>query len=155
MARWSIGWTRIASASTCTTVRNLGHAAVKPREMTRPNTEFWLEFIFPNLWQNHLGEKARIVIAFVPVDDENSILYLRQYQGFMRVPILPRYRESAVDAFQRHHRAPGSPSTVVTELPKRTTLKMGEKLIQGDFPIVVYRRRREELIEAAQAPEGK
>ena len=38
---------------------------------------------------------------------------------------------------------------VVTQLPKRTTLKMGEKLIQGDFPIVAYRRRREELIEAA------
>jgi hypothetical protein len=44
---------------------------------------------------------------------------------------------------------------VVTELPKRTTLKMGEKLIQGDWPIVAYRRRREELIEAAQVANGK
>ncbi len=43
---------------------------------------------------------------------------------------------------------------VVTQLPKRTTLKMGEKLIQGDFPIVAYRRRREELIEAVAAAAG-
>ena len=40
-----------------------GTPPVKPREMTRPDTEFWLEFIFPNLWQNHLGEKARIGVA--------------------------------------------------------------------------------------------
>jgi hypothetical protein len=26
---------------------------------------------------------------------------------------------------------------------------MGEKLIQGDSPIIAYRRRRQELIEAA------
>jgi len=38
---------------------------------------------------------------------------------------------------------------VVTEQLKRTTLKIGEKLIQGDFSIVVYRRQREELIKAA------
>jgi hypothetical protein len=40
---------------------------------------------------------------------------------------------------------------VETELPRRTTLKMGEKLIQADRPIVEYRRRREELIAAAGA----
>jgi phenylpropionate dioxygenase-like ring-hydroxylating dioxygenase large terminal subunit len=33
--------------------------------------------------------------------------------------------------------------------------RLGEKLIQGDRPIVEYRRRREELIEAArEAGEG-
>jgi len=130
-----------------------GTPPVKPREMTRPDTEFWLEFIFPNLWQNHLGEKARIVIAFVPVDNENSILYLRQYQGFMRVPILRDIVNRLSMPFNiiiahQDRRA------VITELPKRTTLKMGEKLIQGDFPIVAYRRRREELIEAAGAEMG-
>ena len=34
---------------------------------------------------------------------------------------------------------------VRTELPKRSDLRMGEKLIQGDGPIIAYRRRRSEL----------
>jgi hypothetical protein len=44
---------------------------------------------------------------------------------------------------------------VVTERPLRTELRMGEKLVQGDRPIVLYRGRREELIREAQpsAPE--
>jgi hypothetical protein len=39
---------------------------------------------------------------------------------------------------------------VNTQRPKRTQLRMGEKLIQGDQPIVVYRKLREELIAAAK-----
>jgi phenylpropionate dioxygenase-like ring-hydroxylating dioxygenase large terminal subunit len=130
-----------------------GTPPVKPREMTRPDSEFWLEFIYPNLWQNHIGEKMRVVIAFVPVDDEHSILYLRQYQSFMRVPVLRSIvnrLSMPLNTFIAHQ----DRRVVVTELPKRTTLKMGEKLIQGDFPIVAYRRRREELIEAAQIADG-
>jgi hypothetical protein len=42
---------------------------------------------------------------------------------------------------------------VVTQQPKRSALVMGEKLIQGDHPIVAYRRRRQELLEQA-AEEG-
>ena len=34
---------------------------------------------------------------------------------------------------------------VITERPKRTELRVGEKMIPGDGPIVEYRRRREEL----------
>jgi hypothetical protein len=87
------------------------------------------------------------------VDDENSILYLRQYQSFMRVPVLRgivNRLSMPMNTFIAHQ----DRRVVVTQLPKRTTLKMGEKLIQGDFPIVAYRRRREELIEAAGAEMG-
>jgi len=37
---------------------------------------------------------------------------------------------------------------VVTQQPKPSGLKMGEKLIQGDRPSVEYRRRRQEPIAA-------
>ena len=125
-----------------------GTPPVRPRDMTRPDVPFWLEFIFPNLWQNHISEQLRVIIAFVPVDNEHCILYLRQYQSFMRVPVL----RSIVNRLSMPTNtiiAHQDRRVVVTQLPKRTTLKMGEKLIQGDFPIVAYRRRREELIEAA------
>jgi hypothetical protein len=34
---------------------------------------------------------------------------------------------------------------VVTQLPIKTELNMGEKLIPGDLPIITYRRIRENL----------
>jgi hypothetical protein len=34
---------------------------------------------------------------------------------------------------------------VVTQVPVKTSLTMGEKLLQGDRPIVEYRRYRHEL----------
>jgi len=37
---------------------------------------------------------------------------------------------------------------VLTQRPKKTDLKMGEKLVPGDTPIVAYRRRRRELQES-------
>jgi hypothetical protein len=42
---------------------------------------------------------------------------------------------------------------VVTQEPKPSGLRIGEKLIQGGRPIVEYRRRREALIEAARKAE--
>ncbi len=48
--------------------------------MDPPDKPFHLEFIFPNLWQNWISDKVRVVAAFAPVDDENTMLYLRFYQ---------------------------------------------------------------------------
>jgi hypothetical protein len=38
---------------------------------------------------------------------------------------------------------------VETQRPKRSDLRIGETLVSGDGPIIEYRRRRRELIEAA------
>jgi hypothetical protein len=38
---------------------------------------------------------------------------------------------------------------VETQVPKASGLRIGEKLAQGDHPIVAYRRRRQELMEQA------
>jgi hypothetical protein len=43
---------------------------------------------------------------------------------------------------------------VVTQQPVKTTLRMGEKLIPADGPIILYRSRREELIQQS-APSGE
>jgi phenylpropionate dioxygenase-like ring-hydroxylating dioxygenase large terminal subunit len=44
----------------------------KPEEVPVPDPykDFKLEFIFPNLWQNHIGEQLRVLAAFVPIDEE-------------------------------------------------------------------------------------
>jgi hypothetical protein len=38
----------------------------------------------------------------------------------------------------------------VTRAPKPSGLRIGEQLIQGDCPILAYRRRRQELMGAAR-----
>ena len=40
---------------------------------------------------------------------------------------------------------------VQTQIPKRSELHGGEKLLQADRPIVLYRTRREQLIVAGQS----
>ena len=39
---------------------------------------------------------------------------------------------------------------VMTQIPKKSQLKMGEHLIIGDAPIIEYRKHRQELIDANQ-----
>jgi phenylpropionate dioxygenase-like ring-hydroxylating dioxygenase large terminal subunit len=111
---------------------------------------FYLHFRWPNIWQLHLAEGARIFVAFSPVDENHTVLYARFYQKFVRVPLL----RSIVNYF-------GNVSSkvilkqdkrvVVTQVPKKTWLNMGENLFQADLPIVYYRRTREEL-KAANPP---
>jgi phenylpropionate dioxygenase-like ring-hydroxylating dioxygenase large terminal subunit len=112
----------------------------KGNEINRPH----LQFIFPNIWQNWLTGKLRIMIAFVPIDDSNSRLYIRIYQKILKVPILSGLfsisfiLSSKIIANQDR-------SIVITQHPKITDYQMDENLIGGDYPIVVYRRIRKAM----------
>jgi len=123
----------------------------KPSEVPVPDPakDFRLEFIFPNLWQNRISEQVRIVVAFVPVDDEHTILILRFYQKFMQAPVLRKLVAWLSMPFNRKvlHQ---DRRVVVTQQPKLSGLRIGEKMIQGDRPIVEYRRRRAALMETVR-----
>jgi phenylpropionate dioxygenase-like ring-hydroxylating dioxygenase large terminal subunit len=117
-------------------------------EMPEPTRRPLLQFLFPNLWQNWLGDALRIVIAFVPIDDTNTRMYIRGYQAIVRAPILREVFNvtNAIGNFviERQDRR-----VVTTQRPKRSDLRGGEKLIPGDGPIIEYRRIRKTLIEQA------
>ncbi len=128
--------------------RDRGQTPLKPDEIPEPTHHPLLQFQFPNTWQNWLGDDVRIVVAFVPIDEENTMMYVRFYQRFVRLPLLREIvnwlsRPSNRVILRQDKRV------VITQEPKRSSLRMGEKLIQGDGPIIEYRRRRQELIEAA------
>ena len=89
------------------------------------------------------------MVAFVPVDQENTILYLRLYQKFMRVPVLRELMARLSTPFNliiTHQ----DRRVVVTQQPKASALQIGEQLFQADRPIIEYRRRRQELMEKAR-----
>lgn len=119
----------------------------RPRRSTEevpapdPNRRYWLEFRFPNLWQNRIGEKLRIVGAFVPVDGERTLLYLRGYQAFMKVPLLKglvNFLICRMNLFVAHQ----DRRVVNTQLPKGDGTGAGETLFPGDRPIMEYRKLR-------------
>jgi phenylpropionate dioxygenase-like ring-hydroxylating dioxygenase large terminal subunit len=127
-----------------------GSQPLKPSEFPlEPEPSFKLEFIFPNLWQNYISEKVRIMVAFVPVDAENTILYLRFYQKFMQIPVL-RNLVNRLAMPSNIYIAHQDRRVVETQEPKASDLRIQEQLIRGDYPIVEYRRRRAELKAAAQ-----
>lgn len=118
----------------------------KPSELSsKAATSVHLEFIMPNLWQNYISPQVRILAAFVPVDDEHTLLYLRFYQKFMTLPLLGKlFARLAMPS--NLYIAHEDRRVVITQQPKASGLKIGEVLIQGDLPIIEYRRKREELI---------
>jgi phenylpropionate dioxygenase-like ring-hydroxylating dioxygenase large terminal subunit len=127
-----------------------GRKPLKPSEFPlEPDRAFKLEFIFPNLWQNHLGEANRIVVAFVPVDNESSILYLRFYQKFVRTPVLRELVNWLAMPFNLY--ILGQDRRVVETHEGASALRINEQLIPADYPIIAYRRRRQELIDAARS----
>jgi phenylpropionate dioxygenase-like ring-hydroxylating dioxygenase large terminal subunit len=122
-----------------------------PEEVPVPNPDhdFRLEFIFPNLWQNRISDKMRVVIAFVPIDATHTLLYLRPYQKIVSLPLLRDlfgYLLLPTNLVIAHQ----DRRVVVTHQPSASALRMGEQLIRGDRPIIEYRRRRQELMDAAR-----
>ncbi|MEK6794122.1 MAG: aromatic ring-hydroxylating dioxygenase subunit alpha [Spirochaetota bacterium] len=126
--------------------REDGTLAIKPDKMKKPNVPFKLEFAFPNVWQNHIAESVRVLVAFAPVDDVHTILYLRFYQKFMKAPLLRKWFAWLAMPFNITV-AHQDRRVVVTQQPKASGLSIGENLFPGDGPIIAYRRRRDELME--------
>lgn len=105
-----------------------------------------LQFHFPNIWQNIISDKIRAFAAFVPVDETNSIIYIRYYQKITNIPIVKSFinyvgKLSSIIILRQDKRV------VVTQKPLKSRLKMAEELIPGDAPIIEYRKHRHQLIE--------
>lgn len=123
--------------------------ARRPSELDAPRRPPFLLFKFPHLWMNRISDDFRITVYFTPVDDENCILYLRYYQRMVKLPLLRNLVAWLSNVFSivilnQDKRV------VLTQRPKKTDLRMGEKLIPADQPIITYRRRRREMIDAAR-----
>jgi phenylpropionate dioxygenase-like ring-hydroxylating dioxygenase large terminal subunit len=125
-----------------------GQRQRKPQEC-EINPDLQLRFKYPNIWINIIAKKIKVFVYFAPIDDEQVILYLRFYNCITPFRSVNRligfFGKYANLIIERQDKR-----IVNTQRPKRTQLRMGEKLIQGDQPIVVYRKLREELIAVAK-----
>lgn len=111
--------------------------------------DFYISFKFPNIWINHISDKMKIIIFFAPVDDENTILFIRFYTkitSFKPINNLVAY----FGKFGNRMIERQDKRVVVTQKPKASSLFSSEKLIPGDAPIIKYRTLREEFKKAAR-----
>ncbi len=126
-----------------------GSKPLKPSQLNQPERNPSLQFRLPNVWHNWISDDMRVMIAFVPVDDENTILYIRTYQKAARLPVIKQLFNLASKAgsyiIERQDRR-----VVVTQRPLRSYHRMGEALLSGDGPVIMYRRKRDELISKAK-----
>ena len=122
-----------------------GQKALSASEMKKEDFKYFLYFYFPNTWQNYIFEKMRVFGVFAPVDDENTVIYMRFYQKVMNIPFIKNIinfigkKYSAVVLKQ-------DKNVVKTQSSKESYLGMKEeKLIAGDKPIIIYRSTRDKL----------
>lgn len=118
--------------------------ALDPNAIENYENLFSLQYQVPNIWQNRISDKVRIFAAFVPVDNENTKIYLRFYQSFLTLPILGPLVTSMGNIFNRKilHQ---DRRVVITQIPKYSKLIMDELLITGDLPIVEFRKKLYDL----------
>ncbi len=118
--------------------------AKSAKEMDDEEKLFSLQIIMPNIWHNIISEKLRVFAAFAPIDEENTMIYLRFYQSFMPIwgirHIIGFFGRIFSKIILNQDKR-----VVVTQLPKKSEMRMEEKLVAGDRPIVEFRKRREEL----------
>jgi phenylpropionate dioxygenase-like ring-hydroxylating dioxygenase large terminal subunit len=125
--------------------KDLGQKPKRANESPEPERRPFLQFRMPNIWHNWISEDVRVFIAFAPIDDENTMMYIRYYHK-LRAPVIRQIYgffgtlgNLIIESQDKH--------VVVTQRPKRSDLKIGEILIQGDSPIIQYRKKRHALIE--------
>ena len=95
---------------------------------------------------NHISDKIKVVIYFAPIDDENTMLYIRFYDNITGVKVIDRLiaalGKPANFIVERQDKR-----VVITQRPKASSFKSNEKLLSGDSPIIQYRKKRDELKE--------
>jgi len=127
---------------------------LKPNEIKNYELLFSLQLQMPNIWQNIISKDIRIVAIFAPIDDEHTQIYIRFYQKFMKMPILKQL-VNAMSTFSNKYILHQDRKIVLTQLPIKSELAMNEKLIQGDAPIIEYRKKRQALKAETEKSDNK
>ena len=122
--------------------------AKRASQIPTPQRPPYLMFRFPHLWMNRISEDMRITVFFTPIDDENCMIYVRNYQRYMKVPLLRKLVAWMLNPASRYILNQDK-RVVLSQRPKKTGYRIGEVLIPADNPIILFRATREKLQKQA------
>jgi len=103
----------------------------------------FIEFIGPNIWRLRTGPKVLQFLAFVPVDDTSMRYLTRTYQGMVTVPGVD-WLLGAISRLANRFVLDQDRRVVESQPRGEVRLRMDERLIPADGPILAYRRWRED-----------
>ncbi|MCU0499483.1 MAG: aromatic ring-hydroxylating dioxygenase subunit alpha [Anaerolineae bacterium] len=129
-----------------------GLPATKPSAMPSKDTPPNLKFLFPNVWHNRIAPKISVFAAFAPVDEENTVIYVRFYHKVTNFAPL-KWLISKIGNFSDGLILAEDQGIVETQRPKKSELNVGDRFIPADRPIVMYLLERQRLIEGTHADE--
>lgn len=101
----------------------------------------YLELIAPNLWILTFARNGKMgnLLAFVPIDETHTKLYMRLYQRMVTVPGLGWLLCWAMN-MTNHVILNQDRRVVEASLPPRPTPDVREMLVPSDAPVIAYRR---------------
>lgn len=98
----------------------------------------FFEFLYPNVWRLYIQPKLVQVVFFVPVDEQETAIYQRSYQGFLQVAGLRK--AVAWLSAQMNRVILGEDYGVVrSQHPSDVRLAQDERLVASDRGIQAFR----------------
>lgn len=103
-----------------------------------------VQIVYPGLWMQWLSPKMLIMIAAVPIDENNTRLYLRSSQGLVTLPVLGwllsgfRHLLDRLALWQDRE-------IVFSQTPNSSDNIKDENLLRADQPIALYRKMRKQF----------
>jgi phenylpropionate dioxygenase-like ring-hydroxylating dioxygenase large terminal subunit len=133
---------RIWSSNAC----DVGQAQRTPAELRdaaagRPPR---IRFLFPGIWQLHLGPSIRNMIAFTPINEHSTRYYLRFYHR-IRSPLVAGLFETMMGLSNRLILGQDW-RVVVTQTPANSLDACADRHIEADRAIVAYRKQLARLL---------
>ena len=113
------------------------------RDQERPDgtPSLKISLIFPNIWINPFAGARQIgMIAFAPIDEGHTRMYIRTYTRQLPVPGLAALWSRATNVLNRVILRQDT-RVVVSQPQAPTTDVRGERLVQADLPIAQFRKQ--------------
>lgn len=123
---------------------------LRDRERADGTPELKISFMFPNIWINPFGGERQIgMIAFVPIEERRTRMYVRTYQRRTAIPGLARLLSRITNVLNRV--ILGQDARVVMSQPQAPTTEVrDERLVQADLPIAQFRREVRRRLQVAR-----
>ncbi len=114
--------------------------SIKMYTNAQNSTSTSFEFKFGNIWLlNILPDKFTQFLAFVPIDEHNTKLYLRTYQNFLKIPVLKEllgliFNQQSKIILNQDKRV------VLSQRPLNSLESLNENLYPSDKGIIYFRQ---------------
>ncbi len=128
----------IMKVYTCNSV-DKGQKPLSQKDLKVDDCPNRLELIIPNYWENSISDKLKVVAVFVPVDDDETLIYVRQYQKIIRTPLIRNLFNYITLKFNKLVLNQDK-KIVESQIPKESKLSSKEFLVPADYPILLYRQ---------------